>query len=270
MKGVRYMAVDWSGNARKSVQRKAIRLAMAEEGRLVRLEGGRTRDEMIDLLVGEIKSGGSTFIGFDFAFSFPQWYLQERQLDSVENLWKLAAQEQEEWLNGRTWPFWGRPGPYEHRPGDLGENRRFRQTDEDHENGNPKSVFQVYGGGAVGTGTIRGLPALARLQDAGAAIWPFDDSQPGGATVIEIYPRLFYGRAVKTSNSVAGRNSRRVYLEAEYAHVDLHWRDDMIESGDAFDAGVSAMVMSANGRNLRDLRRATDQRTLLEGKIWSP
>lgn len=270
MKNVRYIAVDWSGNARKSGQRKAIRLAVAEEDRLVRLEGGRTRDEVIDLLVGEIKSGTPTFIGFDFAFSFPQWYLHKRQLDSAESLWKLAAKEQEAWLNGQTWPFWGRPGPYQHRHADLGEALRFRKTDDGRGNGNPKSVFQVNGGGAVGTGTIRGLPALARLQDAGAAIWPFGDTQSCGTTVIEIYPRLFYGHAVRTGDSVAGENSRRAYLEREYGHVDRRWRDDMTESGDAFDAGVSALVMNANGGRLRGLRRTTDQRTLLEGKIWSP
>ena len=270
MEGVRYIAVDWSGDAGKSKQRRVICLAVVEAGRLVRLEGGRTRDETIDLLVGEIKSGGPAFIGFDFAFSFPHWYLQWRQLDSAGSLWHLAAREQEAWLNGQTWPFWGRPGPYKHRPGDLGKDRWFRQTDEGRENGNPKSVFQVNGGGAVGTGTIRGLPALPRLQDAGAAIWPFDDPRPSGATVIEIYPRLFYGHAVRTGNSVAGRNSRRAYLERQYAHVERSWRDDMIESGDAFDAGVSALKMSTNGRNLRDLRRATDRRRLLEGEIWSP
>ena len=270
MEGVRYMAVDWSGDAQRWRQRKVIRLAVVEAGRLVRLEGGRTRDETIDLLVREIESGGPAFIGFDFAFSFPQWYLRWRRLGCVGNLWSLASKEQESWLNGKKWPFWGRPGPYKHRPGNLGENRRFRQTEEGRKNGNPKSVFQVYGGGAVGTGTIRGLPALARLQNAGAAIWPFDDPRPGGATVIEIYPRLFYGHAVKTSNSVDGRKSRRAYLEREYAHVERRWRDDMIESGDAFDAGVSALAMSANGRNLRNLRRATDRRTLREGEIWSP
>lgn len=270
MESVRYMAVDWSGNALERNQRQAIWLAVVEAGHLVRLEGGRTRDKMIDLLEGEIKSGGPTFIGFDFAFSFPQWYLQWRQFDSAKDLWQLAAKEQDVWLNGHTWPFWGRPGPYQRRPDDLGEDLWFRQTDVGHENGNPKSVFQVYGGGAVGTGTIRGLPALARLQDAGAAIWPFDDPQPDGTTVIEIYPRLFYGYTVKTSDSVAGRESRQAYLEREYGHVEQQWRDGMIESGDAFDAGVSALVLSANGVKLRGLRRTTDQRTLLEGKIWSP
>ena len=271
MEGVRYIAVDWSGNARRSEQGKAIRLAVVEAGQLVRLEGGRTRDEVMDLLAGEVKSGGRpAIIGFDFAFSFPQWYLQWRKLDNAGDLWHLAAKEQEVWLNGQTWPFWGKPGPYQHLPCDLGEDRRFRQTDVGRENGTPKSVFQVNGAGAVGTGTIRGLPALPRLQNAGAAIWPFDEPRPDGATVIEIYQRLFYGPAVRTSNSAAGQNSRREYLEQQYAHVEQHWRDDMIESGDAFDAGVSALVMSANGSNLRDLRRETDLRKLLEGEIWSP
>ena len=270
MQSVRYVAVDWSGDAQNWKQRQVICLAMVEADQLVCLERGRTRDEMIDLLEGEIKSGGPAFIGFDFAFSFPQWYLHWRQVENVGNLWHLAAREQEVWLNGQTWPFWGRPGPYQHRPSDLGQDRWFRQTDEGRANANPKSVFQIYGGGAVGTGTIRGLSALPSLRDAGAAIWPFDDPRPDGATVIEIYPRLFYGNAVQTGNSVAARNTRRAYLEKHCAHVERRWRDDMIESGDAFDAGVSALVMSANGGNLRQLLGATDRRTLLEGEIWTP
>lgn len=270
MAGVRYMAVDWSGNMRPAPQRQAIRLAVVEAGRLVRLEGGRTRDELIDLLVGEIKSEGPAFIGFDFAFSFPQWWLHRHQLNIARDFWHLATKVGEGWLNGHKWPFWGRPGPYEDRPDDLWEDRRLRQTDLGRANGYPKSVFQVYGGGAVGTGTIRGLPALVRLRDAGAAIWPFDEPQPGGTTVIEIYPRLFYGPAVETGKTPQAKETRRAYLGQYYSGVEQQWRDKMIESGDAFDAGVSALVMSANGSNLRDLRQATDPRTLSEGEIWSP
>ena len=269
MENVRYMAVDWSGDVRPWRQRRVIYLAVVEADRSFRVEHGRTRDEVIDLLVEEIKSGVPTFIGFDFAFSFPQWFLQEHRLGSARELWDLAILEQELWLNGNTWPFWGR-GQYKCRPDDLGQNAWFRQTEKSRENGNPKSVFQINGGGAVGTGTIRGLPLLSRLQCAGAAIWPFDDPRPGSSTVIEIYPRLFYGSAVKTGNSVAGRNSRREYLDREHVHVERRWRDVMIESGDAFDAGVSALVMSANGSNLQAMQPAMDQRTAVEGEIWSP
>ena len=38
----------------------------------------------------------------------------------------------------------------------------------------PKSTFQIGGAGSVGTGSVRGWPALVRLREAGFAIWPFD------------------------------------------------------------------------------------------------
>ena len=266
MEGVRYMAVDWSGNKKPAPQRKAIRLAVVKTGRLVCLEDGNTRDQLIDLLVKEIKSGDRAFIGFDFAFSFPQWYLQQHHMDRAMDLWHLAAKEGEKWLNGQTRPFWGRPGPYQKLwMTGLKEHCQFRQTDLGQENGNPQSVFKINGVGAVGTGTIRGMPQLVRLRDAGAAIWPFDQPQPDGTTVIEIYPRLFYGLGF-----VHNPANRQAYLERNHADVEQHWREAMIESGDAFDAGVSALVMSANGSNLHDLHRATDPTTLLEGEIWSP
>lgn len=271
MVDVRYIAVDWSGNAKPSVQRKAIRLAVVESGQLVRLEGGRTRVEVIDLLMVYVRQGVRTYIGMDFAFSFPAWYLRWRGLTAARGLWKLAAREQCTWLNGWTWPFWGRPGRYPKRPPvDLGEDRQFRRTDLGRSQGGPKSVFQVNFPGAVGTGTIRGMPWLVRLQDAGAAIWPFDAPKHSGATVVEIYPRLFYGRGVVTKDNLAGRNSRSEYLRLSYPNLGQPCRDAMIESGDAFDAGVSALFMSAYGASLSALQPLTDARMLLEGHIWMP
>ena len=267
MESVSCIAVDWSGRKDERGQRKHIWLAEVESGRLIRLENRRTRDEVVAVLVEEIESGGSVVIGLDFAFSFPEWYLQWRNRQNVRTLWDLAAEKGDQWLAGDTCPFWGRPGRYQKRPANLTVDLRFRQTDEDH---GGKSVFQVYGAGAVGTGTIRGLPALARLQDAGATIWPFDAPNAGRPNVIEIYPRVFYGRGVKNNRTDEGRESRMAYLEGEYARLERHWRDIMTGSEDAFDAGVSALVMSARAGELQRLQQATERRRLMEGEIWSP
>ena len=270
MERVTCIAVDWSGSEGEEAQLAHIWLAVAESDSLIRLKNGLTRDEAIAMLVKEIESGDEVVIGFDFAFSFPQWYLLHRKLCCVHELWDLAEREGEEWLSGLRWPFWGRPGPYQKRPGNLKDLFQFRQTDRDHRSSRPKSVFQVYGSGAVGTGTVRGLPALARLQDAGAAIWPFDVPEPGRPSVIEIYPRLFYGREVINNGSVGGRDSRKSYLETHYAHLERHWRDSMIGSADAFDAGVSALVMSAYAGDLRRLEQASQAPKSFEGEIWFP
>ena len=227
-----------------------------------------TRDEVTAWLEKEIGSGGPLVIGIDFAFSFPKWYLTRCNLASPRELWCLAANKEDEWLNDKPFPFWGGKG--HGKPKKLTPDLAFRQTDKDRLDGNPKSVFQVSGIGTVGTGTIRGMPALARLQKAGAAIWPFDVPEPGRPCVIEIYPRLFYGHVVVNNNSVNGRDSRKDFLETRYPDLERHWRDAMIGSGDAFDAGVSALFMSAHAGELRRLPRPTQSRKLLEGEIWLP
>ena len=260
------IAVDWSGSDEEG-QLAHIWLAIAEASGLVRLMNGLTRDEAVSMLVGEIKLGDPVVIGLDFAFSFPERYLVREGIQNARGLWDRAEQQGEEWLNGQTWPFWGRKGPYRKRPQDLVETMQFRETDRAH---GAQSVFKIYTAGAVGTGTVRGLPLLARLKDAGAAIWPFDPPNPGGATVVEIYPRVFYGHGVTNNARVNGRDSRRAYLGAEYPGLERHWRDVMVGSGDAFDAGVSALVMSANAGNLRTLAPAHQRPQSVEGQIWLP
>ena len=254
----------------EKTQLETIYVAEAEGNNLVRLMNGLTRPEAITMLVQEIEAGGPIVIGLDFAFSFPQWYLEYRNLGNVCELWNLAQEEGEEWLDGGTWPFWGRPGQYRRRPANLQPCLRFRQTECDHAPPQPQSVFKIAGTGHVGTGTIRGLPELARLHAARAAIWPFDDLQPSSPMVVEIYPRWFYGNNVTNNWTVEGRNSRRNCLERHYAYLDRHWLDTMIGSPDAFDAGVSALVMSAHAVQFHRLPEAGQPPRSLEGAIWLP
>ena len=264
---VKCIAVDWSGAQNRAAQRKGIWIAEAMDGELLSLESSRTRDQVVGLLIEYIRSTEDLVIGLDFAFSFPEWYLQHRKLRSARELWELVEREGEEWLAGHTWPFWGRPGPYETRPKDLQDH--FRQTEAApiHRVGSnkPKSVFQVYGAGAVGTGSVRGLPFLVRLQDAGAAIWPLD--APAAHTIIEIFPRSL------TRAGVTKRKENRIdYLTRKYPALELQSRParKMVESADAFDAGVSALVMSAHAGDFARLERATEPPKSLEGEIWSP
>src|SRR5580658_616882 len=93
----------------------------------------------------------------------------------------------------------------------------------------PKSPFQIGGSGSVGTGSLRAMPFLLRLREAGFRVWPFEDAaletkdrsrSPAGMTtrkattsarplVVEMYTRLMTG-AVAKSNAEA----RRAYLKA--------------------------------------------------------
>ena len=58
----------------------------------------------------------------------------------------------------------------------------------------------------MGTGSIRGMPMLARLHHAGFHLWPFQAAELPLA--LEIYPRLFTGAVVKSS-----RDARMAYLQ---------------------------------------------------------
>ena len=265
------IAVDWSGDRTVRVQRNKIWLAKAEKGNIVDLIHDCTRDEIIVKIMGVIERREAVAIGLDFAFSFPQWYLECRELPAVRDLWKLAGNHGEKWLAGCTWPFWGLRGRYQKVPEYLSKQLQFRQTEKDHihnSRNSPKSVFKLVGDGQVGTGTIRGLPSLIRLRDAGAPIWPFDAPRSDTPTVVEIYPRLFYKDGVKNKDSEEGRDLRKCFLDTHYKDLNSKWRDIMVCSPDAFDAGVSALHMSLCVAGLRVLKQETKPPTSLEGRIW--
>ncbi|MFD4251518.1 hypothetical protein ACFWQL_17435 [Amycolatopsis thermoflava] len=85
----RVVAVDWSGRAGPA-QRRVIWVAEVAGGELVRLENGRSREEVVDWLIGTATP--DLVVGLDFAFSLPAWYLRERGL-TARGLWAALAEE---------------------------------------------------------------------------------------------------------------------------------------------------------------------------------
>jgi hypothetical protein len=79
------MAIDWSGRSGPG-QSRALWRAEAVDGELVRLEGGRTRAELVELLIAEADRDTNLIVGVDFAFSLPAWYRRERLL-APRQLW---------------------------------------------------------------------------------------------------------------------------------------------------------------------------------------
>ena len=257
---VRVVAVDWSGD-RLAAHRK-IWLAEAAGDRLVRLEDGRGREAITDHLIELALRDPELVVGLDFAFSLPAWFLERRGLASAAELWALADREAESWLAACEWPFWGRPGT--RRPEDVPDHFRRTERDVPRIAGiQPKSVFQIGGAGAVGSGSLRGMRTLHRLHAAGFSIWPYDP--PGWPRVVEIYPRLLTGPVVKSS--VTGRAD---YLAAHYPALDEGTRMRATSSEDAFDAAVSALVMAEHIDQLATLSPAVDRQAVLEGLIWHP
>ena len=254
------IAIDWSGAADRV--RNHLWLAEASQsGRLVRMEPVPGRSALargaLELLRPEVVA-----VGLDFAFSLPAWFVEEVGANSAPELWAHVERQGEAWLAACAAPFWGRPG--RRRP--VSDKPSFRRTElaVPRTGGiGPKSVFQIGGAGAVGTGSIRGMPLLRQLHEAGATIWPF--VRGARPIVVEIYPRLLTGPVRK---SVAAERQR--LLAERYPTLDAQHRDLAMASEDAFDAAVSALVMAEHVADLLALPDEPDPQLRLEGRIWHP
>jgi len=232
----RVVAVDWSGRMDAAGQRWHIWAGVWTAGK-VTLEAGRTREELIAWLIELARETPRMVVGIDCCFSYPSWFLEEHGCTTVFDFWRhVAAGHGERWL-GRECEdvrFWGKPRK---RPKEFcGErlHRMMRLTDMDNKitpkmalNSSqadleraakvrgitPKSPFQIGGSGSVGTGSLRAMPFLLQLWEAGFRVWPFEDSAVGTKEpqplLVEMYTRLLTG-AVAKSNPVA----RKAYLTA--------------------------------------------------------
>jgi hypothetical protein len=253
----RVIAIDWSG----AVQGAARKIWFAEvvDGRVARLECGRSRAEVEAFLLDEAARDPRVITGLDFAFSMPAWFLRERGFASASALWAhVASGGGEEWLEACEPPFWGRAG--KRRPAADPLRPQTRRC----ENGiGAKPVFQVGGAGAVGTGSLRGMPMLHRLHERGFRIWPYDD--PGWPLVIEIYPRALTGPVVKSRP-----DAREAYCAKHGTGVAREFIERACESEDAFDALFSARRMWECIDELRALPPARDDVERIEGAIWLP
>jgi hypothetical protein len=113
-------------------------------------------------------------------------------------------------------------------------------------------VFQLAGPGHVGTGSLRGMPFLADLLDAGFSVWPFQE--PSNHVVIEIYPRILTRTVVKRSPA-----ARALFLDnPEFASFTKEWR------------AKAVFVMNKHLHELKSLKMTTDPDFILEGIIWNP
>ena len=257
----RIIAIDWSGAA--SGAEKKIWLAEATpEGELIRLETNRNRDEIVSWLIAEMERGEPLVAGLDFGFSLPAWYLDQCGWQSAPELWEqLAHGHAEALLQACEPPFWGRAGRA--RPDGDDQYRRTERDVAATYGVWPKSVFQIGGAGAVGTGSLRGMCSLRRLREAGMSIWPFDAS--GHATALEIYPRLMTGPVRKSR-----ADERASYVEKHMALQSADMRALAASTEDAFDAAVSALVMARHAATLAALPHVIDPQLKREGIIWHP
>jgi len=299
----RVVAVDWSGDSSTAGQRRKIGAGVwtanpthghttavnGAPGGQVRLVNNMTRETLIDWLIEMARDTPRMVVGVDFCFSYPAWFVAEHGAKTAPEFWKIVVDHGERWL-GRECDdarFWGRVGTFRtgKKPpefcGDSGL-RMLRQADiackvqgkilDPSEAAKvkgiaPKSPFQIGGAGAVGTGTLRGIPLLPQLVEAGFSVWPFQPARL--PMLVEIYPRLLTGEVKKGNAEERAKYLRRKRkTEAAYASIGEDVLAKARGSEDAFDALVSAMEMSARRGDFLRLEQATDAVTLLEGAVW--
>lgn len=261
---MRAIAVDWSG--RRQGERAAIRIAEAADGILARVEGGFDRAEVVAHLIAEAQRDPGLVVGLDFSFSLPAWFVESLGLEGGPELWDEAARSGEDWLAACEPPFWGLPG--RRRPPEDPARPQLRRTDVETAaiavpgGLAPRSPFQVSGAGSVGASTVRGLPHLAALRDAGLRVWPWDALEP--PAVVEIWTRVAIGATVKSdplARLEAARRSPGIPAALEPA---------VAETEDSFDAAMTAVWLSKNVGRAIGSPRSTDPIDLLEGRTWLP
>ena len=103
------LAIDWSG--RVDGQRRHIWIGEAIDGELVTLEAGRTRDEVAQHLLHRAEHDDELVVGFDFSFSLPAWFLDERGYENAPDLWDAAERTRRRVVADLRPAVLGSPGP---------------------------------------------------------------------------------------------------------------------------------------------------------------
>jgi hypothetical protein len=260
----RVIAIDWSG-AKARGGRGAIALAEVASSGVVRLETDLDRDGVIRSIL-EMSDSSPTLVACDFAFSLPKWYLDERNIDAAARLWEELGSDgplgAEALIERCEPPFWGRPGKARPHAPALGLRKADREC-------GGKPVFQLGGAGSVGTGSLRGMPYLPVLREAGWSIWPFD--QPGDRVVVEMYPRNLYRFAGIDSVRKSDPASRAEALgQITGLNLTAKVRAAARSSEHAFDALTAACGLwngiVENGARFPE----PDELERLEGMVFQP
>lgn len=225
------IAVDWSGAS--GSHRRHLWVAVTDgHGAVVDLRP-YTREEAAARILDVAGRSPDLVVGLDFSFSLPEWWLTACGIASAPELWG-DAERLEGWLAACDPPFWGRPGR-RRPPGPL--EAGYRRT-ELAVSPRPRSTFQVRGAGSVGTASLRGMPVLARLRDAGMTIWPFERWRT--PAVVEVWPRLAIGPLVKSDPA-----ARRGWVGSHRRMLASVVADAAAGSPDALDAAAAALDLAA-------------------------
>lgn len=204
-----YLGIDWSGA--KSRRLKGLRVAVCRPGGAApalldgpRRDGFWRRNDVLDLLAAEAASGRRLLAGFDFAFAyahadrgayFPGWTGSPGDAKALWAMVDRLAADGDDLYGGAVY---GAASPLlDHYLSPRGRGAAYSHRQRSTERACavwtvPHPVFKCIGAANVGTGSLAGMRMLHRLGDR-VAVWPFAD--PAAATVVEIFPRLYFKRA---------------------------------------------------------------------------
>jgi hypothetical protein len=251
----RVIAIDWSGaGADGSKRQPGIWVASWSENGGGDLFGALSREEVSFWLCVEAKRDPGLVVGFDFSFSFPAWFVRKHG-GSARAIWKATAEHGEQWLREAAYPFWRNARPV------YPENEPEYRVTERAQPGHPSSTFKLVGDGHVGTGSVRGMPCLARLRKAGFSVWPFDEA--AFPLAIEIYPSACYPRRTRAAAAARAAFLAGTFFSPE--QIALAER-----SPDAFDAAAALVAMVRHRESFARLPAARNATERIEGRIWTP
>lgn len=211
----RVVVVDWSAAAQPSPPRPspdAIWIGVAEAGGSVEIYCRTRHEAEVRLRQLCAEAAGRVLVGFDFPLGYPQGFAARLAglggagavrdwiaahltdgPDNRSNRFALAAEINMRFPAGPG-PFWGRPRGLD-LP-DLPERKTVdypalglaerRLVDTRVPRAQP--VWKLYTTGSVGSQALTGLPVVARMARAGAAVWPFDP--PARVILAEVFPSL--------------------------------------------------------------------------------
>lgn len=240
-----YIIVDWSAAGKPAQGANSIWIgALARDARLqfrFQAVNPPTRLAARDMIAGLaerfVGRGDKVLIGFDFSLGYAAGTAEAIGLDTTARpAWQamhehLAAKVKEKPDNSNTrfaiaaglnyamtkgpLPFWGAPardqittltgqkGDFSRSP--VAEYRLCEQWVRQRHKAKPKSSWQLYGAGSVGSQSLLGIPSVHALRQKlpNAAIWPFETGfEPFTAEKLEgtdivfaeVYPSLVSAR----------------------------------------------------------------------------
>ena len=206
-----YVIVDWSAAATPRTGADSIWICLREhDGSDVRQRywNPSTRTGamalLADVLSDLVARDRVVLVGFDFAFGYPAGFAARLQRGRADwqAVWQEVARSVEDDANnannrfhvaadlnqrisGEAFPFWNcpeaavRPMLAASKPQGFGNATiaAFRWTDR--AGPGPKSVWQLFGAGSVGSQTLLGIAHLERLRrhpwlEGRVRVWPFD------------------------------------------------------------------------------------------------